>query len=63
MYLVLALLIALGLFFPQSKLVIVIDVVVLGLIVGLRTNSMDYYNYLLEYNTAQIVPFRNYKFV
>lgn len=56
MYLFLALLIALGLFFPQSKLVIVIDVVVLGLIVGLRTNSMDYYNYLLEYNTAQIVP-------
>lgn len=56
MYLVLALLIALGLFFPKSKLVIVIDVVVLGLIVGLRTNSMDYYNYLLEYNMAQTIP-------
>ena len=56
MYLVLVLLIALGLFFPKNKLVIVIDVVVLGLMVGLRTNSMDYYNYLLEYNTAQIIP-------
>ena len=56
MYFVLALLIALGLFFPKSKLVIVIDIVVLGLIVGLRTNSMDYYNYLLEYNLAQTVP-------
>lgn len=55
MYLVLALLITLGLFCPKNKLVIVIDVVVLGLIVGLRTNSMDYYNYLLEYNTAQII--------
>lgn len=56
MYFILVLLITLGLFFPKSKLVIVIDVVGLGLIVGLRTNSMDYYNYLLEYNTAQIVP-------
>ncbi|MCD7112831.1 EpsG family protein [Limosilactobacillus agrestis] len=56
MYFILALLIALGLFFPKSKLIIVIDVVVLGLIVGLRTNSMDYYNYLLEYNMAQMVP-------
>lgn len=55
-YFVLALLIALGLVFPKSKSVMIIDMLSLGLIIGLRTNSFDYYNYLVEYNMAQTVP-------
>lgn len=55
-YFILALLIALGLIFPKSKSVMIIDMLSLGLIIGLRTNSFDYYNYLVEYNIAQTVP-------
>lgn len=56
MYIILALLIVLGIIFPKNKLILIIDIVSIGLIVGLRTNSFDYYNYLIEYNMAKTIP-------
>lgn len=56
-YLGLGVVFALGLIWPKKKVVVVVDALVLGLLIGLRGgNSTDYYNYLVEYNKAQSIP-------
>lgn len=55
-YILLLLLIILGIVFPKSKYVMVLDTIVIGFIIGLRTdNTPDYNNYWVEYNTATLV--------
>lgn len=57
-YIILSILIILGLIFPKSKCVIILDILTLGIVIGFRSYlATDYVNYWDEYNTASLIPF------
>lgn len=55
-YVILSVLIIFGFIFPKSKYIVILDVLVLGLIIGLRPYlATDYSNYWVEYNNAALI--------
>ena len=55
-YIILCLLIILGIVFPRSKYVLILDVLVISSIIGFRPyTATDYANYWVEYNTAPLI--------
>ena len=55
-YAILSVLVILGLIFPKSKYIVVLDVSILGFIIGLRSYlATDYNNYWIEYNNATLI--------